>query len=340
MTKKLLVAAGLVWVAHVGAHLASAQQKPRGDDTPVATVGGEPITDADLGIRGRLLKLEQQAHQLRLQALENAINRRVLEAVAKKRNLTLEEFLKQEVDGKVAEPAPEEVRGFYLGVRDKLQRRPYEEVRQQLAAQLKTVKILEAREAFLRELRNQTEVVILLQTPRVEVPLAGAPRRGPATAPVTMVVFSDFECSYCKSVQLTLKEVLSNYGDQVSFVYKDLPLQMHPQAQSAAEAARCAHDQGKFWEYHDELYKSAALTVNTYLQIANKLGLATEPFQSCIKSGKYKAAVESSAQEAIAVGADSTPSFFINGIPLSGAQSASAFFKIIDAELAAAKKAK
>ena len=98
----------------------------------------------------------------------------------------------------------------------------------------------------------------MLAAPKVFDPkltVAGAFAKGSATAPVTVVEFSDFHCPFCKRVQPVVTQLLAKYGDKVRLVYKDFPLDsLHPQARAASEAARCAGEQGKFWEFHDKVY--------------------------------------------------------------------------------------
>jgi protein-disulfide isomerase len=156
---------------------------------------------------------------------------------------------------------------------------------------------------------------------------------------VTIVKFEDFECPFCKNVQPTLAAVLKKYDGKVRVVHKDLPLeQIHPQAQLAAEAARCAGEQGKFWEYHDALYGNApkfgAQELKTY---AKNIGLNATPFDQCLASGKYKAAVQKDLSEGAQLGLTGTPTFFINGREISGALPVESFSAIIDEELAQSK---
>ncbi len=327
----------LLSVILVGAVISCVSAQPPPQKETVATVNGERLTEADLGIQGQLHRLEQQAYQLRLRAVENAISRKLLEQAARERGLSVEDFVKQEADAKVPDPPPGEIEAFYLALREKFGQ-PLDQVRQQIASQLKALRTNEAREALGRRLRERANVVISLEAPRVQLELDGAPRRGPASARVTIVEFSDFQCPYCKRVQPTLKQILSKYGDQVSLVFKDLPLSIHSQAQPAAQAARCAMEQGRFWEYHDELFEAAQLGPDLYPKIAEKLGLDSAAFETCRKSGRYGGALQSAAQYAASVGANSTPSFFINGIPLAGAQPLEGFSSLIDAELARPKR--
>jgi protein-disulfide isomerase len=167
------------------------------------------------------------------------------------------------------------------------------------------------------------------------VPITGAPFKGSEKAPVTIVKFEDFECPFCKTVQPTLAAVLKKYEGKVRLVHKDLPLeQIHPQAQLAAEAARCAGEQGKFWDYHDALYgNSPKLGAGELKSYAKQVGLNAAPFDQCLASGKYKAAVQKDLAEGAQLGVTGTPSFFINGREISGALPVESFAAIIDEEL-------
>jgi protein-disulfide isomerase len=132
---------------------------------------------------------------------------------------------------------------------------------------------------------------------------------------------------------------MKKYDGKVRLFHKDLPLEaIHPQATLAAEAARCAGDQGKFWQYHDTLYNNApklgAADLKAY---AKEVGLDTASFDQCLESGKHKSVVQQDLNEGAKLGLTGTPSFFINGRELSGARPLEAFAAIIDDELARAK---
>jgi protein-disulfide isomerase len=159
--------------------------------------------------------------------------------------------------------------------------------------------------------------------------------RGNPAAPVVIVEFSDFQCPFCRRVVPTLRGLLDKYKGQVSLAYLDFPLrEIHDQAELAAEASRCAGEQGKFWEFHDLLFgQSSSLARDALVADAQSLGLDRERFGTCLESGKYKAAVEEDFQAGQRAGASGTPAFFINGVPLEGARPAADFEKIIDAEL-------
>jgi protein-disulfide isomerase len=138
----------------------------------------------------------------------------------------------------------------------------------------------------------------------------------------------------------TLKKLHESYGDKVRIVFRDLPLQMHPQAPKAAEAAECANEQGKFWEMHDKLFASQQkLQIADLKQHAVDLGLTADAFNQCLDSGKFTASVKQDSEDGARYGLTGTPGFFINGRLLVGAQPYEAFAQVIDEELdlAAAK---
>ena len=316
---------------------AAAQLDP--GDKPVATFDGEAITDADLDIEPKLTELRQEAYQARLEALGNVIARRLVAKEAEKRGITSRELLREEVDNKVSDPADAEIEKFYEKQKSQI-KKPLEEIRPQIVDFLKNSQLEAARNKYIDRLKADSKIRVLLSPPRVQVEVGNSPRRGPKDAPVTIVEFSDYQCPYCRRVQPTLLTLLDKYPDTVRLVYKDLPLrQIHPQAQKAAEAARCAGEQGKFWEYHDKLFAIQRLTKDDLPKAAQDLGLDSIKFAGCLDSGRHAPTIETDFKQAMEIGAQSTPVFYINGIQLKGAQPVEAFSNVIEAELIAAKDA-
>jgi protein-disulfide isomerase len=307
---------------------------------PVAVVGGQTIYDDDLLplVQGQVFQLRLQEYELRSKALENMLNQRLLEAEASKRGVPDARLLEQEVDSKVAEPTEAELQALYIVQKEQL-RRSFEEIKPQLRQLLKQARVQEARQDYYRRLRQQAGVSIFLQKPKIAVARDPARLRGSPEAPVVIVEFSDFQCPYCRSVEPTLRKVLAKYEGRVSLAYRDLPLRdIHPQAQLAAEASRCAAEQGKFWEYHDLLLENPdKLTREGLVDQARGVKVDEKQFDSCLSSGKYKAQIEQELQLGLRAGLTGTPGFFINGNMLSGNLPQEAFEKAIDAELAALK---
>lgn|SRR5574341_734022 len=163
------------------------------------------------------------------------------------------------------------------------------------------------------------------------------PVLGPDNAPVTIVEFSDFQCPYCKRfVDQTFNQLREEYGDQIRIVYRDFPLSsIHPDAELAAEAAECAADQGKFWEMHDTIFANQTLGIgrDALLGFAEDVGLDMEEFTTCLDNGTHRDEIAKDLQDGTSYGVSGTPTFFINGYRLVGAQPIEAFRTLIDQEL-------
>jgi protein-disulfide isomerase len=172
---------------------------------------------------------------------------------------------------------------------------------------------------------------------RYDIPTEGFPSIGPNDAPITVVEFSDFQCPFCQRWHdQVYEQLMAAYPGKIRLVYRSLPLtQIHPQSMNSAEAALCAGDQNAYWQFHDKLFDNyQVLSDDIYASLASDLGLDTTAFETCMTEHKYKAAVEADMQFAIDLGVQSTPTFFINGLAIVGAQPLSAFQSIIDDELA------
>jgi protein-disulfide isomerase len=165
------------------------------------------------------------------------------------------------------------------------------------------------------------------------------PVRGNKAAPVTIVLFSDFQCPYCSRVEPTLQQVLATYGGKVRVAWKHQPLPFHPNAAPAAEAAEAAREQGKFWEMHDALFQNQqSLSPETYERLAGQIGLNVSAFKASIASGRNRARITQDQQLAGRVGANGTPTMFVNGEKVEGAVPFEMIKPVIDRALASAKK--
>jgi protein-disulfide isomerase len=167
---------------------------------------------------------------------------------------------------------------------------------------------------------------------RFDIEIDDDPSIGPEDAPIVIVEFSDFRCPYCRRFyEDTFPALLEAYPDQILFVYRDFPV---VGGTEAALASECADEQGAYWDYHDLLF-SGGLELGTaaYLAYAEDLDLDMDEFNACMDEERYADEVEADARYAAGLGANGTPTFFINGIPLVGAQPLVNFQQIIDAEL-------
>lgn len=308
---------------------------------PLATIDGQPIYQDDLmpSIASQLRPLRNQEYEIEKQGLDRLIDQKLLEAEAKKKGVAADKLVQQEVDAKATDPTDAEVNAFYLAQKNQLGNRSFDDVKAQLKTQLKQAKLQQARQDFYALLRKQAQVAVLLQPPRTQVSYDPARVRGNPKAPVMIVEFADFQCPYCQAVEPTVDAVYAKYKDQVAIAFRDLPLtQIHPFAQGAAEAARCAGEQGKFWEYHDLLFKDRRLDRNGLLDEAHVLKLDEKQFESCLTTEKYKAQIQTDAQDGMRAGVNGTPGFFINGYYMDGNQPQATFDKAIQDALAAEQK--
>ncbi len=231
------------------------------------------------------------------------------------------------------------------------------------------ISVLVSRDGKLILLGNGGIIVDLKEEPKVEQKEEKAesewvlgpdddPYKGSPDAPVTIIEFSDFQCPYCAAFFGSNEALIASFKQQdptweaaypriieeyvetgkVKFVFRDFPLSNHPYAQKAAEAAECADDQEKFWEYHDILFeKTPKIEIESLKQYASDLGLDTAQFNNCLDSGKYTSEVQKDLQDGARAGVTGTPAFFVNGKKLSGAQPFSAFKQVIEEELSKAE---
>ncbi len=324
------------WMTLIPMHIV-AEELP----SVVATVQGEPIAAEDLtnALRGELLRLEIQRYQTLREKLDDLIADKIFNLEAAQRGVSVEQFVHDEIGAKIQAVTPEQVQAFYEANKNRI-RQPLEKVSEQLTSYLQQQAQEQRRQALLKELRSRYPVTVALRAPKVEVATEGEPSLGASNAPVTIVEFSDFQCPYCRQAQGTLKQLMAAYEGKIKLVFRDFPLRnMHPQAQKAAEAAQCAAEQQKFWPYHDKLFTSTNLQMDELKKFAQELELNVEQFTSCLDSSKYAAAIDADIQAGQQAGVNATPTFFVNGYPLSGAASYERFKELVDAALEQAQSA-
>jgi protein-disulfide isomerase len=312
---------------------AQAQESP-----VVGRIDGEVVRERDLlnifaaGFR----TLATQESELKKRALEEVFARHLVQKEAARLGIKPEELLPREVDPTVPDPSQAELEAFYLGQRDRLNK-PFADVRSQLFEALKQARVQQKRQEYLSRLRDAADVQVLLNPVRFQISNDFHRVRGDGSAPVTIVEFSDFQCPYCKQSAATLEAVLAKYQGSVRLAFRDFPMRtLHPNAQAAAEAARCADEQGKFWQYHDLLFADQSkLDKAGLLENARALKLDVQRFQTCVDKGTYRDKIDLDMQEGTRSSVTGTPAFFINGIFLSGTQTVATFGSLIEQELAA-----
>jgi len=314
---------------------------------PAAVVNGEVITEEQVAkaAAGDLQKLEarlpqgearyeQEKLQIMHKALDSMLEDKLLATEAAKRKITKQELIQIEIESNVEVTSQQKVERFYDTNKDRIplpRDQALPQVRQYLIEQSRR----RFREPFIRSLKREYGVKSYLDPLRTEVATAGYPSRGPEGAPVTIVEFSDFECPFCGGLFPTLKAVERNYAGKVRIVYRHFPLtNIHPHAQKAAEAALCANEQQRFWEFHDSLFgNQQELTVDALKRRATELKLDTTAFNACLDSGKQAGAIKKDVEEGSRAGVTGTPAMFINGRLLSGNQPYAEIRELIEDEL-------
>jgi protein-disulfide isomerase len=302
-----------------------------------ARIGKAEITVAELDRRaaGKLVRLKTQEYEIRKQTLDELIDEQLLNEEAEKRGITADALLEQEVASKAAEPTDEEAKAYF----DKNPPRggvEFDKVKGRVKAFMQRQAEQDARGALITSLREGAGVEVMLEPLRFDVSMDNDPTFGPKDAPITIVEFSDFQCTYCSRVLESVEEVKKTYGDKVSITFRDFPLPMHAEAPKAAEASHCADEQGKFWEMHDKMFANQrALKIEDLKGYAGELGLDGAAFASCLDSGKYADDIEKDKADGEMAGVSGTPAFFINGVFLNGARPFEQFKEVIDAELKA-----
>jgi protein-disulfide isomerase len=320
---------------------------PTGSDV-AARVGTRTITVKELDDRWRSdsptdqAQAVQQLYDGRKAALDAIVADMLIEQAAKAKGQTPAQYRDAEVKRRATPITDGQIAAFYAQNQGQMQGRSLEQMNPAIRQYLEEQQRASAFQAMVAELRKGGPAVnVVLDAPRYTVDVAADdPVLGGANAPVTLVEFSDFQCPFCARVMPTLKKVKETYGDRVRIVWKDFPLtSIHPQAFKAAEAGQCAREQGKFWELHDVLFANQqALQPEELKKHAAAIGLDLAKFNACFDASKYGERVQQQMSAGTQLGVGSTPSIFINGRLVSGAQPYEVFAGIIDDELARSKQ--
>ena len=354
----LAVSFSVIGCSQAGGTAVAAATPDKSANEVAVKIGSRPLSNADLDIRLKgdmdALKtraaeseeqLKAQLANIKVQVKDQEFNLRkkalaemLFDMEAQSRGITRDALLAQEVTAK-STVTNADTDALWEEVKDRAKGATKAQVMtqlQQMAAQRKA----ESRMAlYERELFKKHEVSFVgLQPARKTVTIpADAPALGPVDAPITIVEFTDYQCPYCQQAQQYVDRVMAAYGDKVRLVYQEFPLDFHGQAKPAGVAARCAGEQGKFWEMHTGLLRSPGSFDAADLQRrAVELGIEPMKFNTCIASGKYDPVIQKAIDNGRSVGVTGTPTFFLNGRVFSGAQPFETFERMIEEEMAMA----
>jgi protein-disulfide isomerase len=308
-----------------------------------ARVGDRSVTVKELDERWRAvdpadsIETIQKLYDGRRSALESIVADMLLAEAAKGRGLSPEAYVQSEISRRAKPVTDADVAAFYQSNIEQMQGRPLAMMGPAITRYLTEQQESAARSALINELRKTGPAVrLMMDAPRFEVDLEDSdPSLGDKKARVTLIEFSDFQCPYCRQVSPTLKRLRATYGDRLRVVWKDFPLtQIHPQAFKAGEAGHCAAEQGKFWEFHDQLFgNQQALMPDDLKKYAANVGLDADKFNSCLDTSKHAEVVRNGVAQGTRLGINSTPTTFVNGRRVSGAQPYEVFAAVIDEEL-------
>jgi protein-disulfide isomerase len=345
----------ILMTASVAALISSGCVKPQagGNDeanTVYAVVNGQEIKGKDVmdkvpNLKNDLNEIRRNEYEAKKRATDELVQQRLVEDEAKKQGVSVDKLFSQFESLKDKEVSKDDIAAF-LKQRNIDEKRLTKQEKDSVPQIIKMQRVYEARQKYVADLRSKANVqfkIVKPEDPKVDVNVGSGTPIGPTTAKVTIVEFSDFQCPFCSRGRQRVDEIKSKYGDKVKIYFRNFPLeQIHPQAFHAAEAAACALEQGKFWDYHNELFdhqsmyqeKDIAKNVDkNFINLAKEAKLDDKAFAECLKSGKHDAELRHDMEEAQKYGVNSTPTFFVNGRAVRGAQPIEAFSEIIDEEL-------
>jgi protein-disulfide isomerase len=262
-------------------------------------------------------------------ALDEFVRNQVLEELAKKNGKSMDEFMKGELEAAKKKVSEKDVEAFLKGRSIPDTSKVPAEVRDQVRGLLYVQKLVS-------DATRSNQVEFYLKRPKaapLDLKLDGEPSWGSSGAPITVVEFSDFQCYYCAKARERIVELKKLYGKKLHIVYKNYPLPMHTEARPAAEAGLCVNEQGadKFWKFYDIVFDNQkSWTKDDFKDYAKKSGADVKKFEECFDAKKYSAQIDASVSEGQKLGVNSTPSFFVNGQLVKGAQPISEFREIID----------
>jgi predicted DsbA family dithiol-disulfide isomerase len=305
-------------------------------------VNGRSVTLGGLGPETtlKLAEAENEYLQRRLHLMwrgfEEAVDEWVLAQAAEKEGITVSELRVKNLNVPDARVSQEEVKAFYEEKKAQIEA-PFARVAPAIERQLTIERTQQVEQKWLSGLRAEAEISYSLPVPilpRQDIDHANAPALGPENAPVTIVEFSDFQCPYCTRARDVLKQLVEDYPQDLKVVYRDFPLGQHARAKPAAAAAQCAHEQERFWPYHDALFDHPEKLEDADLLIyAEDMGLDKDKFVKCLASERPERAVDAHIAAAQRLGVNGTPALFINGVKLIGLLPLPLMRALIDKEL-------
>jgi protein-disulfide isomerase len=314
--------------------------KPAPKEGLAAKVGDMEVTNAELqdGIESDLYEAESKVFEIKFNRLKSLLLQKYMDKDPRKKGMSNDEFLEKHISKEVV-ISEKEIEAF---IKD--QNIPAEHINPQVKEKIKSYLEMERKkeavDKWIADQTKKTPVEVYIPKPRrptFNVEVGNAPFAGGKDAKVTIVEYSDFQCPFCAKGADILKEIKKKYGNKVKIAFKNFPLPFHNHAEQAAVAGLCANEQGSeyFWKMHDAMFANQdSLDPEGLKKTAKTIGLKSEGFEKCLTENKYLPQVKADMEDGRKVKVKSTPTFFINGQLINGAQPMDVFAEIIDEELA------
>ncbi|MDH4467121.1 MAG: thioredoxin domain-containing protein [Bacteriovoracaceae bacterium] len=314
------------------------------DQTAAAKNGAQNITYKDItsGIEADVYELEKKIFDLKMENLKQIVMKNIIEGDKNSKGLTQEQYIEKYVVNGI-KISPKDIENFI-----KEKKIPDAQITEEIKGRIKTYMEMEGKQKKLEDWLNgklaKSPVEVYMNKPSrpfFKVEYGNSPRYGKVDAPVTIVEFSDFQCPHCSTASDTIKLVKEKFKDKVSVVYKNFPLPFHTQARTASLAALCGHEQKpeSFWKFHDHFFANQdKLSLEEIQKVAKDFGVDGAKLKECVDSQKFSKAVDADIEQGKIISVKSTPTFFVNGKLVSGAQPLEVFAELIEEELSNVKK--
>lgn len=325
----------LPFVFLVYAATGQSQIRATSPESVIASFDGTRIllSEVDARISSQVSRLDQDRYALRRRALEEILLDRLSDAECLVGGITRESFLSAQVTDRVSPPTDQEVIAIYEFAAQQFRGLSRADALTRISTIVYQQRVTARKSELLRELMSRHPTSIFLDPVRAKIrDNRHSASRGNANAPISVVVFSDFQCPFCAKSAMTLNKVLRMRGDKVKIVYRHFPLSIHSQAEKAALYSVCALKHGDFWAFHDRVFDSRMQFTDTQLrQTAIESGVPAEIIDGCVSASQTKAHLALDVSEAQELGVEGTPTIYVNG-RLSPDSSEDALIRLIDEE--------
>ena len=323
----------LLKIVFLGTMLISTQNCAEGNTAAKFKGGSISVSEVTEAAQMELFQVRKQEYEIKKGAVQEMLYEKILAAEASKQGKTEEQLLENYYKEKLTLPPEEQLKAIFEANRQYFAGGSFEDNRGRLVEEISKQQKNQLKQEYISSLFSTYEVEITLpepKAPKIDINIENEPYWGKDSAKVVIVEFSDFECPYCKRMQPAIAQLKAEYSDKIKWVFKDFPLDFHPQAMKAHIATNCAQRQDKYWDYQQRVFnqpykadRSLDLSEEFLTKTASSVGLDMGKFQNCLKDtdGSIRQKIQNSLQYAQKLGVRGTPTLFINGEYSSGMMS-------------------